>query len=99
MLCEFNRSKKNQKIIGDYYNSIVSNYKEGHKNRKDLLYFVWFDFHKECKGMKYENIKKLFKKQSFHDCLNEFDFNHIKSRKESLEDEYQENKMVDILIS
>jgi len=49
--------------------------------------------------MKYENIKKLFKKQSFHDCLNEFDFNHIKSRKESLEDEYQENKMVDILIS
>jgi len=91
--------KKDQKIIGEYYNSIVLNYKEGHKNKKDLLYFVWFDFHKECKGMKYENIKKLFKKQSFHDCLNEFDFNHIKFRKESLEDEYQENKMVDILIS
>ena len=73
--------KKDQKIIGDYYNSIVSNYNEGHKNRKDLLYFVW--------------IKKLFKKQSFHNYLNEFDFNHIKFRKESLEDEYQENKMVD----
>jgi len=90
--------KKDQKIIGDYYNSIVSNYKEGHKNRKESLYFVWFDFHKECKGMKYENINKLFKKQSFHECLNEFDFNHIKFMKESLDEDYQENKIIDILI-
>ncbi len=90
--------KKDQKIIGDYYNSIVSNYKEGHKNRKESLYFVWFDFHKECKGMKYENINKLFKKQSFHECLNEFDFNHIKFMKESLDEDYQDNKIIDILI-
>ena len=91
--------KKDQKIIGDYYNSVVSNYKEGHKNRKESLYYVWFDFHSECKGMKYENIKKLFKKQSFHECLKEFDFNHIKFMKESFEEDYQENKIVDILIN
>ena len=91
--------KKDQKIIGDYYNSIVSNYKESHKNRKESLYFVWFDFHKECKGMKYENINKLFKKESFHECLNEFDFNHIKFVKESLAEDYQENKIIDILIT
>ena len=91
--------KKDQKIIGDYYSNIVSNYKEGHKNRKESLYFVWFDFHKECKGMKYENIKKLFKKPSFLECLKQFEFNHIKFRKESLDEDYQENKIVDILIN
>ena len=91
--------QKDQKIIGDYYNSIVSNYKEGHKNRKETLYFVWFDFHKECQGMKYENINKLFKKNSFLECLNHFEFNHIKFMKESLDEDYQENKIVDILIN
>ena len=91
-------NKKDQKIIGDYYNVIVQNYKDANKDKEKLLYFVWFDFHAECKKMKYENIKKLFKKQSFHECLNNYGFTHLKFRKESLEEDYQENKIDDFLI-
>ena len=91
-------NKKDQKIIGDYYNGIVQNYKDANKDKEKLLYFVWFDFHAECKKMKYENIKKLFKKQSFHECLNNYGFTHLKFRKESLEEDYQENKIGDFLI-
>ena len=91
-------NKKAQKIIGDYYNGIVQNYKDANKDKEKLLYFVWFDFHAECKKMKYENIKKLFKKQSFHECLNNYGFTHLKFRKESLEEDYQENKIDDFLI-
>ena len=91
-------NKKDQKIIGDYYNGIVQNYKDANKDKEKLLYFVWFDFHVECKKMKYENIKKLFKKQSFHECLNNYGFTHLKFRKESLEEDYQENKIDDFLI-
>ena len=91
-------NKKDQKIIGDYYNGIVQNYKDANKDKEKLLYFVWFDFHAECKKMKYENIKKLFKKQSFHECLNNYGFTHLKFRKESLEEDYQENKIDDFLI-
>lgn len=91
-------NKKDQKIIGDYYNGIVQNYIDANRDKEKLLYFVWFDFHAECKKMKYENIKKLFKKQSFHECLNNYGFIHLKFRKESLEEDYQENKIDDFLI-
>ena len=90
--------KKDQKIIGTYYNNLVQNYKEEKKENGKLLYFVWFDFHAECKKMKYENIKKLFKKTSFHDCLNNYGFTHITFKKESIEEDYQKDKINDILI-
>ena len=90
--------KRDQKIIGNYYNNIVQNYKDGNKDRANLLNFVWFDFHSECKKMKYENIKKLFKTKSFKECLNEFNFTHLTYRKEKLEEDYKDNKIDDILI-
>ena len=91
--------KRDQKIIGDYYNNIVQNYKDGNKDKAHLLNFVWFDFHAECKKMKYENIKKLFKKTSFKECLNNFGFTHLKFKKNIFEEEYQDNKICDVLIS
>ena len=90
--------KKDQKIIGTYYNNMVNNYKDANKEKGKLLYFVWFDFHAKCKKMKYENIKMLFKTKSFHDCLNNYGFTHITFKKEDIEEDYQKNKINDILI-
>ena len=61
--------KKDQKIIGDYYSNLVQNYKEKNKDVSNKIDFAWFDFHAECKKLKYENIKKLFKKIVFINVL------------------------------
>ena len=45
-------NKKAQKIIGDYYYGIVQNYIDANIDKEKLLYFIWFDFHAECKKMK-----------------------------------------------
>ena len=90
--------KKDQKIIGTYYNNVVQNYKDANKENGKLLNFVWFDFHDKCKKMKYENIKMLFKTKSFHECLNNYEFTHLKYKKESVEEDYQNNKITDLLI-
>ena len=90
--------KRDQKIIGNYYNNIVQNYKDGNKDKANLLNFVWFDFHSECKKMKYENIKKLFKTKSVEEALRELNFTHLTYRKASLEEDIKDNKIDDILI-
>ena len=41
--------KKDQKIIGDYYSSLIQNYKEKNKPIGNKIDFAWFDFHAECK--------------------------------------------------
>lgn len=47
---------------------IVSSIKE--------IEYTWFDFHEECKKMKYENLSKLLKTSSVAQALNQFDFFH-----------------------
>ena len=90
--------KKDQKIIGTYYQNLVENYKYENKDKAKLLSFVWFDFHAMCKKMKYENIKNLFMTNSFKECLNEFGFTHLKFNKQSLDEDYQEGNINNILI-
>ena len=90
--------KKDQDIIGKYYNNIVQNYKNANKDKEKNLFFVWFDFHAECKNLKYENIKILFKTESVKECLNNFGFTHIKFLKESLDEDPTEIKIDDNLI-
>ena len=90
--------KKDQKIIGNYYNNIAQNYKDGNKDKANLLNFVWFDFHAECKKMKYENIKKLFKTKSFKECLNEYGYTLLKYNKEKFDEECRDNKVDETLI-
>ena len=70
--------KKDQKIIGDYYSNLVLSYKEKNKETANKLDYAWFDFHAECKKLKYENIKKLFKKNSVHKCLDLYGYSHFK---------------------
>jgi hypothetical protein len=47
--------KGSQKKIGDAFTKLF-----GDLNNKDLMY-VWFDFHHECRKMKWENLSKLIK--------------------------------------
>ena len=90
--------KKDQDIIGRYYNNVVQNYKNSNKDKEKNLFFVWFDFHHECKNLKYENIKILFKTESMKECLNNFGFSHIKYAPKSLEQDTTEIKIDDNLI-
>ena len=90
--------KKDQEIIGKYYNNIVQNYISGNKDKEKNLFFIWFDFHSECKNLKYENIKILFKTESMIECLNKFGFTHVKFSPQKLEEDTNEIKLDDNLI-
>ncbi len=46
------------------------------------LDYVWFDFHAECKKMKYENLSKLLKTSSVSSALNGFDYTHVEVEKD-----------------
>ena len=90
--------KKDQDIIGKYYNNIVQNYKSANKDQEKSLFFVWFDFHSECKNLKYENISILFKTESMKECLDKFGFTHVKYSPQALEEDTNEIKVDDNLI-
>lgn len=45
--------------IGEEYQKATHRANEGREGRK--LNFEWFDFHAECKGMKFENVDRLVK--------------------------------------
>ena len=48
--------------LGKTYENFVSNFnKDGGINGKDVG-FEWFDFHAECRGMKFENVSRLVTK-------------------------------------
>jgi hypothetical protein len=49
--------KRTQQKLGLEFQRVVE---ENSKNEKDkTLRFVWFDFHQECRKMKYENLSRL----------------------------------------
>ena len=46
-------TKGSQNMIGQQFSKL-------HRDLKDnSLHYTWFDFHKECKKMKWENLSKL----------------------------------------
>ncbi len=46
-----------EKKIGEEYENLVKSFNRYGKSHE--LGFNWFDFHTECRGMKYENVQKL----------------------------------------
>ena len=90
--------KKDQKIIGDYYSNLIQNFKEKNKDASNKIDFAWFDFHAECKKLKYDNIKKLFKKNSVHKCLNLYGYTHLILKSNILEQIPNEEKIFDYLL-
>ena len=90
--------KKDQKVIGDYYSNLIQNYKEKNRDVSNKIDYAWFDFHAECKKLKYENIKKLFKKNSVHKCLNSYGYTHLVLKSNILEQIPNEEKIFDYLL-
>ena len=90
--------KKDQKIIGEYYSNLIQNYKEKNKNIANKVDFAWFDFKKKKKKLKYQNIKKLFKKNSVHKCLNLYGYTHLIIKSDFLEQISNEEKIIDYLL-
>ena len=69
--------KKDQLKIGKEYEKLCNEYKtKDAKNGKNLEY-SWFDFHHECKKMRYDNIKKLFLQESVSKHLEESKYTSI----------------------
>ena len=78
--------KGDQNIIGEFYQSLYQNSKNLYQSNQSsglesLVDFTWFDFHKECKNMKYENISKLLKSHSVSSSLNNHDFTQFSIKK------------------
>ena len=70
--------KKDQLKIGKEYEKLCNDYKAKEtKNGKNLEY-SWFDFHHECKKMRYYNIKKLFMQESVQKHLDKSRYTIIK---------------------
>lgn len=60
-------------MLGEYFQKMIT-------RMNDLqLQYVWFDFHHECRGMKYENLTKLI--DSIKPQLNEFKQYSLKYQK------------------
>ncbi|EXJ92042.1 hypothetical protein A1O3_00592 [Capronia epimyces CBS 606.96] len=50
----------NEVVIGDAFEKTVRSLQESHQ--LEDVQFEWFDFHSECRGMKFENVSKLVQK-------------------------------------
>ena len=74
--------KKDQKKIGDCYAKICSLYNEkktsSDKDKFSPVTYVWFDFHSECRKMKYENLSKLTNDPKMKPSITEYGYTHIK---------------------
>jgi hypothetical protein len=56
--------------VGEAYETYARGLNEGGGLNGDGLGFEWFDFHNECRGMKFENVRKLV--DNLEPTLNEF---------------------------
>ncbi len=85
--------KKYQLKIGEQYQKMTLDYKkEISGKKKEEIDFVWFDFHHECKKMKYQNIAKLFKASSVSKGLREFNYTIVEIS-DSLQDKINSNNL------
>lgn len=77
--------KKDQQMIGKEYEKLVLEYKSKEPKFGKNLEISWFDFHSECKKMKYNNIKKLFMEETVSKHLEDCKYNIIKINIKKLE--------------
>lgn len=48
--------------IGEAYEAYVRSFNDSAKSSDLTLGFEWFDFHQECRGMKFDNVRRLVNK-------------------------------------
>jgi hypothetical protein len=73
--------KKDQFLLGNYFNLIHNNILEEYPDDKKPNY-IWFDFHENCKKMKYENLEILLTSNIFQKYLKENKYLHVKIPKD-----------------
>ena len=75
--------KKDQLKIGKEYEKLCNEFKTKQPKEGRNLEYSWFDFHHECKKMRYDNIKKLFLQESVSKHLEESKYTiiHIDQKK------------------
>ncbi|KAH8599325.1 SacI homology domain-containing protein [Bisporella sp. PMI_857] len=63
----------NEAIVGDKYQEYMTRFNEENANKsgENAIGFEWFDFHAQCRGMKFENVSILT--ESLGDRLDSFD--------------------------
>lgn len=59
-------------LFNKIYNKIAYDFPEENKPE-----FIWFDFHHNCKKMKYENLNVLISSPVFKKLLNDKEYNHL----------------------
>jgi len=74
-LIDQHKEGTDQKKIGELF---VKSVKEANFPKIEIS---WFDFHEECKKMKYENIAKLLKRNSVSNGVNSFGYTHVVLKK------------------
>lgn len=47
-------------IVGDKYRDYLSNLNSSLPSNVSKIGWTWFDFHRECRGMRFENVSRLF---------------------------------------
>lgn len=62
--------KKDQLMLGEEFHKYCDKYKSVFKN-----HYVWFDFHKECKKMHWENLSKLM--AEIDDDITRYGYFHV----------------------
>lgn len=71
-----------QNVLGDTYQTLFKNSKNLFQSNtteglEQLVDYTWFDFHSECKKMKYQNLSKLLKTNSVSSAISNQDFTQI----------------------
>ena len=92
--------KKDQLKIGKEYEKLCNDFKTKQPKEGKNLEYSWFDFHHECKKMKYGNIKKLFLQESVSKHLEESKYTSIQIDQKKFEDliKDKETKILDYFI-
>ena len=78
--------KKDQFKIGKEYEKLCNEFKTKQTKEGRNLEYTWFDFHNECKKMRYDNIKKLFLQESVSKHLEESNYTNIQIDQKKYQD-------------
>ena len=84
--------KKDQKKIGEEFERLCNEYKSRETKNGKNLEFSWFDFHHECKKMRYGNIKKLFMTENVSKNLEESKYTIVKIDQKLFQDMLQDKQ-------
>ena len=92
--------KKDQLKIGKEYEKLCNEFKTKQPKEGRNLEYSWFDFHHECKKMRYDNIKKLFLQESVSNHLEDSKYTNIQIDQKKYQDmlKDKQTKILDYFI-